>query len=229
MQQWGSNPPVEFRLLLAYGFACAGPADFALFELETIDPKSIEKLEWRLAHQTGKGVFYSLQGWNRLAATEFEEVAKVAGQTNEGFDGQAMAALVHGLAAYQALERKDLVAVDAEIAASLRAWPNNPISVYLTGERLAANGEWEKAAESFEASVAGTKDEWLAQRLAARARALRDGKGTAKHLVLDAPLIIEIGIRMMSEKLGKSAQEQLAPIMLQMRKLSGQLLPKTNS
>ena len=76
--------------------------------------------------------------------------------------------------------------------------------------------------------MAGTKDEWLAQRLAARARALRDGKGTTKHLVLDAPLIMEFGIRMLSEKLGESAKAQMAPLMLQMRKLSGQLLLKTD-
>jgi hypothetical protein len=125
------------------------------------------------------------------------------------------------------MTKNELVRMDAEIAESIRAWPNNPLSVYLTGERLAANGEWEKAAESFEAQVAGTKDAWLAERLASRARALRDGRGTARSFVLDAPLVIQFAMRMLMDKAAESpAWKKVEATMAQVRKTAEQLRQK---
>jgi len=224
---WHTNPPVEFQLILALCFASIGTSDFALFELESINGSAIEKQELRLMHRASKGVFYSLQGWNRLASSEFEIVAREVGSREGPIDGDMIVALVHGVAAYDAMTKNDLVRMDAEIAESIRAWPNNPLSVYLTGERLAANGEWEEAAESFEAQVAGTKDAWLAERLASRARALRDGKGTAKGFVLDAPLVIQFGMHMLIEKMAESpAREKFETALSQVRKAGEQLREK---
>ena len=80
---------------------------------------------------------------------------------------------------------------EAALAQSIRAWPDNPLAIYLTGEKLAATGAWEKAADSLEARAAGTEDQWIAQRLAQRARDLRDGKGSTKSLVLNAHFLVE--------------------------------------
>jgi len=227
VRNWNTNPPVEFQLVLALCFASIGTSDFALFELESINGAAIEKQELRLTHRISKGVFYSLQGWNRLASSEFEVVATELKSKEGPVDGDMIVALVHGVAAYDAMTKNDLLKMDAEIAESIRAWPNNPLSVYLTGERLAANGEWEKAAESLESQVAGTKDEWLAERLASRARALRDGKGTARSFVLDAPLVIQFGMHMLIDKMAESpARTKLESALSQARKTGDQLRQK---
>jgi hypothetical protein len=66
--------------------------------------------------------------------------------------------------------------------------------VFLTGERLAANGEWVKAANSLEAQAAGTGNEWIARQLARRARDLRDGKGNSQAPALDSGFLLEVAI-----------------------------------
>jgi thioredoxin-like negative regulator of GroEL len=104
-------------------------------------------------------------------------------------------ALFHLFTACDAFTKRDFVKMDAALAQSIRAWPDNPLAVYLTGEKLAATGAWEKAADSLEARAAGTEDQWIAQRLAQRARDLRDGKGSTKSLVLDAHFLVEFAAR----------------------------------
>jgi thioredoxin-like negative regulator of GroEL len=103
-------------------------------------------------------------------------------------------AIFHGFMACQALQKKDYSQADEEIARGFQTWPNNPLTVFLTGERLAANGEWEKAADSLESQVAGTSDEWIAHQLARRARDLREGKGGSQALALDSGFLLELAI-----------------------------------
>ena len=107
-------------------------------------------------------------------------------------NGLQLVSCLHGLLAFKAAQNNDLVTMESEIAQSFRAWPVNPLAVFLTGEKLAANGEWEKAADSLEKRAAGTDDEWLAQRLAQRAREFRDGKGSTKSLVVDARFLLQV-------------------------------------
>jgi thioredoxin-like negative regulator of GroEL len=105
-------------------------------------------------------------------------------------EGRMLVALLHAFMAYEAGSKRQFIKMDSEIAQSIRAWPENPMLVFLTGEKLASNGEWEKAAESLEASAAGTKDEWVAKHFAERARELREGRRNTKTFAMDARFLI---------------------------------------
>ena len=47
---------------------------------------------------------------------------------------------IHLVAALLYLDSRDYKRADVEIVRAMKVWPNNPVSVFLTGERLAADG-----------------------------------------------------------------------------------------
>jgi hypothetical protein len=52
-------------------------------------------------------------------------------------NGAQMVALFHAFMAYHyGAEKRDLVKMDAEIARCIKAWPDNPVVVFLTGRTL---------------------------------------------------------------------------------------------
>lgn len=93
---------------------------------------------------------------------------------------------------------------DCATMGSLQALPNNPVAVFLTGERLAASGEPEQAADSLEAAARGTRAEWLAERIARRARELRDDPHASGTLVHDGAFLRDVVLFALSEAAQKS-------------------------
>jgi hypothetical protein len=77
----------------------------------------------------------------------------------------------------------------------MQIWPNNPVSVFLTGERLAANGERVKAADSLEQRARDSEDAWFAERVAERARELRGSEGEGQTLLHDKRFMTEVALR----------------------------------
>ena len=205
LRRWSTNPPVEFRAFLGLSLVFLGSTEFALAELESVDHATLKGPRAGQIYHGGRAMLYALNGWNRLATVEVEAFSKEAELASGPIDGNQLVALFHAFLAYEALEQREFVKLDSEIAQSIRAWPDNPLAVFLTGEKLAANGEWEKAAESLEKQAAGTKDEWMARRLAQRARDLRDGKGSTKALVLDARFLVEMAAHLAVREAGDSA------------------------
>jgi hypothetical protein len=205
LRRWSTNPPVEFRAVLALSFVLMGSRDFALAEFETVEASQLTNANARQIYHGGRGLLYAMQGWNRLATPEVEAYAHEAKLSENPVSGPQLLAVFHAYLAWQAFEQREFARMDAEIAQSLRVWPDNPVAVFLTGEKLAANGEWEQAADSLEAQVAGTENEWLARRFAQRARDLRDGKGSAKALVLDSRFLAEVTAHYAMKAAGNSA------------------------
>lgn len=191
LRGWSTNQTVEFKAFLAVAFFMLGQSDFALAELESIDPATSRGTNDLRLYHGSRAMLYALRGWNHLAAPEAEAFSKQAQISDTPLEGKQIVAMFHAFTAYDAFTKREFIKMDAALAQSIRAWPDNPIAIYLTGEKLAATGEWEKAASSLEARAAGTEDEWIAQRLAQRARDLRDGKGSTKSLVLDARFLLE--------------------------------------
>jgi len=194
LRSWSTNQTLEFKAFLALVFVMLGQSDFALAELESVDPANLQSTNALAIYHGGRALLYALQGWNQLAAPEAEAFEKQAQIIDGPVNGQQLVAMFHAFTACDAFTKRDFLKMDAAVAQSIRAWPDNPLAAYLTGEKLAANGEWEKAAVSLEARAAGTEDEWIAQRLAQRARDLRDGKGTTKALVLDTRFLAQLAV-----------------------------------
>ena len=192
LRQWATNPPPEANVSLALSLLGSGQRDLALVEVELMTTNGMTSTNALLLHHGTRALVYSLQGWSWLAASEVELFAAAAPGSDYPVGGENALALVHGFLAVEALTKQDWRKADKHISDCVRISPTNFVTVYLTGERLAANGDWEKAAQSLEAGAANTPDSWLAGRLAERARALRDGKGSARSMVLDPKFLIEV-------------------------------------
>ncbi len=180
-------PPAELHLVLGIAYLALARDRLALYELTAIAPPALADEYERTAFHVLRGIGLRLGGYRRLAALELQEAAAQSSQV--GSIGAELVAGLHLVLVAAYLDEKDYAAADAELVRALRAWPDNPLAIFLTGERQAANGEWEAAATSLEKAVEGTEVEFLAERVAQRARELRDAKGPAKPLFHDPALI----------------------------------------
>lgn len=192
LRQWSTNPPVEANAFLSMALLTVGQRDLALVEVETMRTNDVATPNGAMLHHGARAFVYVLQGWDRLAIQEAEKLAAVAPQSDYAVSGTDLVALAHVMIAGDAILKHEWLKADRSIAEAVRLSPDNQVVVFMTGERLAANGEWEKAAESLEASAQGSGDEWLAQKLAQRARELRDGRGSADRLVMDPEFLFEV-------------------------------------
>ena len=199
----GAAPPPVLNDFLAVGYLLSANDDLALAEIEAVDSAKLPDATARGLHHILRGITYRLHNLPRLAQREFEAA------TAEGLRDDPMPAeyqgLLHLYLAYEHLSKKEYTKADLEAARAMRAWPNNPLAVFLTGERLLADGKPEQAAESLEAAVAGTKYDWLAAAVAQRAREIRDSKGPAKPLVSDSAFMAKLMLYTLTRSAAESA------------------------
>ncbi|MBC8876157.1 MAG: hypothetical protein H8E44_42570 [Planctomycetes bacterium] len=187
MSAFAKEPPKDMPLFLAAAFFLTLSSDPALYEIEMVDAAGLETEEDRLTYHVLRALIYRINGFSRLAIREVETLS----DGEDTYDPEFQAGL-HMLSAYFFLHDKDYTKADQEIGRAMQADPNNPLAVYLTGERLAADGEWEKAAKSLEAAAAGSEDEWLADRIAQHARDVRDNRGESQSLILDKQFLAAV-------------------------------------
>jgi hypothetical protein len=190
MRSLGSSPPAVLGDYLAVGFLVSANDDLALAEVESVDPTKLPDANSRILHHILKGVTYRMHNLPRLARREFEGAVAAGSVENpmpEEYEG-----LLHGYLCYEYISQKEYAKADVEAARAMRAWPNNPLAVFITGERLLADGKREQAAESLEAAVKGTKYEWLAGPAAERVREIRETRGPVKPLVGDPKLLAKL-------------------------------------
>lgn len=191
MDRLAAAPPGEIGLTLAIGFALIGKSGLSLLETEAIDPTKATDPTERLALHLLRGFVRNSNGYRRLAVIEVEtgmldmglqrdEHGKI-GAGPIALTGAEVVGGIHLLLAIIYSNEKDWRATDRELALAVAAWPENPAATFITGERLLASGEKEKAAESLEGAVKGQGEdaEWVAARMAERARAIRDGTADA--------------------------------------------------
>lgn len=195
-------PPPELGALLAIGFFALGRTNLALIEAEALEPQKVKDPVERLGLHLLRGLIRSATGHKRLAILEVEEgLSSIQGGAGPAFEPIAgvqvgAAEVLGGLHLLLAViygHQKDWPACDREVALALRDWPDNPVAAFITGERLLASGEKQKAAESLESAAKGEGPdaEWLAAHLAQRARDIRDGKADAQDgLLLGDPVFL---------------------------------------
>jgi hypothetical protein len=181
--------PPAMSIFLASALMLSRQDGLALVEIESLDAASIQDPGQLVTRHIVRGIILRLNGMPESASDAF-----VAAGAAPGSFGPELEAGMHLIVAASKIMDEDLEAADLEIVRAMKVWPNNPVAVFLTGERLGALGEREAAAKSLEASLAGTDQEWLAKRLAARTRELRDGQGPAQPLIMDPGFLRDVAL-----------------------------------
>ena len=189
MKAFRATPPPEMAQFLALAFLLAGRNRLALYEIEAVRPDAATTPQQARALRVQRGLIYAMNDLPRLAVAEIEASA-VEGE--DDVSAPELLAGIHLALGCLHLHNGDLQPADIELVRAMRVWPNNPLSVFLTGERLAAGGEHEKAAQSLDTLAAGTDREWLAAAIAKRARELRDEQGDARPLLHDTAFLRDV-------------------------------------
>jgi hypothetical protein len=110
-------------------------------------------------------------------------LAEDAGRPPE--DGQKIEATICLLLACECIQKREMREADKYLTLAARAWPNSPLLVFVTGERLAADGQYEQAADSLEKSASTAAQQQFAELLRDRARKMRDSRGAPDSLLGD--------------------------------------------
>lgn len=194
----GTLPP-GMSTFLAGALMLSRQDGLALVEIESVD--QIQDPAQLVVHHLVRGFILRLNGMPESAADAF----LAAGAGPVGSTGQELQAGIHLAVATSKLLEEDYEGADVEIVRAMKVWPNNPVAVFLTGERLGMTGEREAAAKSLESSLAGTDEEWMAKRIAARARELRDDKGPWEPLFYDPAFLRDVGLWLIARAAKTSA------------------------
>lgn len=198
-----ASPAPRVHLFLALGLIFTGRDELALIQLQDLDPARITDPDERLVYYVFRCILYNINGLRLLAQADMATIS-ASDPTAPAYCGPELLSLLCLYLAYDAIQQKEYVAADMHCVRAMKLWPNNPLSVYLTGERLCAKGDYEKAAQSLENSLAGTSDAWLAERIAQRARQIRDEKGNARPLFTDKVFLTELALRYLAQKAATS-------------------------
>ena len=190
---WATNPPPETGVVLALAFAGTGQADLAVTELDMVGTNVMASPNSAMLVHGTRAMVYVARGWNRLAAVEVEQLAALAPESDYDIKSDDAVILLRVLMVGDAVHQQDWQKLDELVAECIKIAPNHPMVVYLTGERLAANGDWEKAAESMEAQARNAEEMWVAEKLSRRARELRDGRGDQNRFV-DSKLFLDMSV-----------------------------------
>ena len=174
-------------LFLALTHLISVQPKFALYEIEMVDPPDQKAHDQQLYFHLLKATVYSMNDWQHLAVLEVENIS-----TDGEESSKELMASVHLMLAYLFLRGNDLERADRETVRAMQIWPNNPASVFLTGERLAASGEHEQAADSLEKHAKTSKQKWFAKRISQRARELRDEPGQGQTLIHDSEFMRDV-------------------------------------
>ncbi|MBI1374065.1 MAG: hypothetical protein GC159_15195 [Phycisphaera sp.] len=205
--------PPRATMGVATSLMVGGQFSFALGELETLDPATIIEPDDVVAYHTLRGVVLRMNGYPRLAHEEFNTVGVDSEAFTEDY-GPKMQAGIHMLLFASHIQNGELIRADRELARATRAWPNNPMTVFLTGEKLTAEGEYEKAATSLEEYAAKVGNERLAKRIAEHARKMRDEKGEPNPLLTDPKFLLEMTRHFLAEAAADSPAAAKAQQML---------------
>ncbi len=175
MRTMSQTIPIGVHLVLAVSHMSTGRTGLALYEIESIDPAWLAATEYRLAFHAMRATIYRLQGWRELSFREWQAVVTTMKGSKVTSLSQEELGMLHLLLAGVFLSEKLWEEAEIELMKANRAWPNNPLAVVITGERMLANGKTKKVARSLEEAAVGTEHEWLGRHLTKRAREIRDG------------------------------------------------------
>ncbi len=213
LKKFAETPPVGMRLLMAFLMMLGMEFEPAFYQIEAIPEAKLETAEERAFYHLIRGGAYLGQGYGQLAFAEFELADSLSSSPDLQLDPMKKCGL-HLLLACYFLKEQRWSDADRCLASANRAWPDNPVVIYLTGERQIAGKDYAAADESFAKALKGTDFEWLSERIAARVKRLRDNPASLEPFLLDYRLMADLSwsfIKNQSEKSDalKKLQEQV--------------------
>ncbi|MEI7728451.1 MAG: hypothetical protein WCO56_02720 [Verrucomicrobiota bacterium] len=175
------------HLLLATGWVLASYNDFALFEIEQIGSQygrsPVQEKESKILYQALRTILLAQAGLPRLSLLEADYLSATL-KTNQLASAEVeMGARL--VVFFYTLRAGELDLADTQLKEIIRTQPNHPLVVYLTGEKLLADGQREKAADSMETFAGSVSDPAMAERVMKRVRDIRDGRPSASLLTDD--------------------------------------------
>ncbi len=191
LRAYSSNPPPALGMALALAYAAGGMTDFALSEIETVKLSQLGSTNSQSLYHIERGALFALRGWDRSAARELEQAVSLAPNGWKTTGVTQAVSVVHFWLAEQSLKRANYVQADLEIDQVLRTWPDNPLIALAVSDKLAANGEWQKAADLLDERARILKNQWLAVRFTQRAADIRKAQGSGPQLFSDVMLLLE--------------------------------------
>ena len=225
MDAYAANSPPMMSAVMVVALLMGGQLELALVEAQAMDHTAMEKTpDAHLAYHFLRAAALSFNGLPQLSIEQADEVAKVTPSKN--IKGPELVGSVNLFIAFNHLEQKNYTEADKSVVRAMQAWPDNPLSVFLTGDKLAANGQYEEAADSLEKECKDTKNEWLAKKLAARAREVRDKKGRVQPLFTDKVFLAEVLLTCLGKSAGEEASAWTGKLASSAQRLGQTLLDK---
>lgn len=195
--------PTDMRLLLSVLMMVSTEFDLAFYELESIPAASLKTAGLHATHRLLLGCSYLSQGYGQLGMNELEEADKLSADPKLKMD-PAGKCFLHLVVGCYFMHEKRWADADRCLAAASLAWPDNPLIVYLTGERQIAAHEYAAAEKSFAKASQGSDFEWLAEKVQARAKRLRDNPASLEPVVFDFNFLAEIASKGIEDQTQKS-------------------------
>gem|GEM_PF-1876677 len=202
LETFNRAEPAELSLGLGIAYGALGKSSFALVELDRATAGQFSEPEYADIVPLVRALVYSRLGFTELAT---REITRLSGDTEQG---RQLLALGHLTIAYLHSREKDWKQVDRSLGEAVRIWPNNPLVVYLSGERLLADGSKEQALETFAKAANSTDAAWIAPLLEKRVRSVRDSRGDAPPLFLDNGFLVESTLRLLFQEIRRKATGQ---------------------
>lgn len=207
MSALSEKPSARVHFGLAAGFLMLKRDRLALYEIHSVDPAELPGGgAERAAFMTLKGIVYRMNGYPVLAKETFESLTELP----------ELAALpdilagIHLLLMANCLKEKEYAKADEHLVRAIRLSPDNPVTVYLTGEQQLANGEVEQAQNSFEKAAAGTEAEWLSKEISTRVKDIQAGKDTGDALFTDLGFLRKLMVHHLAMAAKKSPEAKEA-------------------
>lgn len=211
MRAAADETPLNTHRGLWVAFGLALRTRTAFLELELYKDQALAQGEDPVLQGLVRVIFLAVNDCPELAMEQCEALgAAVAARDRQA--GTALAELnpevivgaIHLTVAVIAARRKDYGRAEQELIRATRVWPNNPVSVFVTGQRLADSGRYEEAAESLEKAAAGSEFAWAAEEIAAHTRELRDEKGEVEPLLSSKTFMLKLILHTLSQAAERS-------------------------
>lgn len=204
LRKFAEAPPLDLRFLVVVMLMAGLDFDSAFYEVEAIPEALCKTPEEQICYRLLRGAACLGQGYGELALAEFELADKLSTDHKLNMGTETKCGMHLGLALYF-LHEKRWADADRCLASANRAWPDNPVVVYLTGERQVAANNYTAADDSFAKALKGTDYEWLAERVAVRMKRLRDSPASLEPVLFDFHLMTDLAWAFVKNESKKSA------------------------